>query len=135
MKNIEESFVGMYSLCGFDCFTDTYCIDRSLVCDRFQNCPNNVDEAQCDYSRFFLSILFFVKNLISIDIHRPPISFQSKVILLTVLLMMISFDVFSILICYFCCGISSRNRLDVKEQKSTSRPFQRAFEILFILYI
>ncbi len=84
---------------------------------------------------FFFRFFFFVENLISIDIHRPPISFQSKVILLTVLLMMISFDVFSILICYFCCGISSRNRLDVKEQKSTSRPFQRAFEILFILYI
>ncbi len=44
----------MYSTCGFDCFTDTYCIDRSLVCDRFQNCPNNVDEANCEYSEFFL---------------------------------------------------------------------------------
>jgi len=92
----------MYSVCGFDCFTDTYCIDRSLVCDRFKNCPNNLDEAHCDY-----------------NIHRPPISFRSKIILFTVLLIIISFDVCSILICYFCCGISNRNRTDLPERKLT----------------
>ncbi len=49
----------MYSLCAFDCFTDTYCIDRSLVCDRFKNCPNNVDEAYCEYSKFvFFSLIW-----------------------------------------------------------------------------
>ncbi len=41
----------MYTPCGFDCFTDRYCIDRSLVCDRFKNCPNGVDEANCEYSK------------------------------------------------------------------------------------
>lgn len=54
----------MYSLCGFDCFTDTYCIDRSLVCDRFRNCPNNVDEAHCEYSKNLF--VFNFKNLILI---------------------------------------------------------------------
>jgi hypothetical protein len=39
----------MYGSCGFDCFSDTYCIDRSLVCDRYRNCPNHVDEGHCDY--------------------------------------------------------------------------------------
>lgn len=41
----------MYTACAFDCFSDTYCIDRSLVCDRYKNCPNNVDEANCEYSK------------------------------------------------------------------------------------
>lgn len=41
----------MYSTCGFDCFSDTYCIHSSLVCDRYRNCPNNVDEAHCEYSK------------------------------------------------------------------------------------
>ncbi|UJR37793.1 hypothetical protein I4U23_030484 [Adineta vaga] len=90
-----------YSACGFDCFTDTYCIDRSLLCDRFQNCPNRVDEAYCEYSQ-----------------NRPSLSFHGKVALFTVLLIMISVDISSILICYFCCGISSRNRLGLKERKS-----------------
>jgi hypothetical protein len=110
----------MYSLCAFDCFTDTYCIDRSLVCDRFKNCPNNVDEAHCEYSKcFFLIWKFYSYNLI--DNHRPPISFRSKIILFTVLLTIISFDISSILICYFCCGISSRNRADSKERKSSKK--------------
>jgi hypothetical protein len=43
----------MYTSCAFDCFSDTFCIDQSLVCDRYKNCPNGVDEAHCDYSRFF----------------------------------------------------------------------------------
>lgn len=93
----------MYSPCGFDCFTDTYCIDRSLVCDRFQNCPNKVDEAHCEYSN-----------------HRPPISFRSKILLFSVLLTIITFDISSILICYFCCSVSNPNRLDAKERKMTS---------------
>lgn len=43
--------IGMYTTCAFDCFSDIYCIDRSLVCDRYKNCPNNVDEANCEYSK------------------------------------------------------------------------------------
>ncbi len=53
----------MYSLCGFDCFTDTYCIDRSLVCDRFKNCPNNVDEAHCEYSKLILFFENFIRMI------------------------------------------------------------------------
>ncbi|CAF1448350.1 unnamed protein product [Adineta steineri] len=90
----------MYTPCGFDCFTDTYCIDRSLVCDRFRNCPNDIDEAHCEYSQ-----------------HRPPLSFHGKIALLIVLSMIISVDISSILICYFCCGISNRNRLNSKDRK------------------
>ncbi|CAF1178985.1 unnamed protein product [Rotaria sordida] len=90
----------MFTLCGFDCFTDTYCIDRSLICDRYQNCPNNVDEAQCDYHH-----------------TQPSLSLQAKIILLVVLLTIISFDIFSILFCYFCCGISNQHDLDIKEGK------------------
>ncbi|CAF2730749.1 unnamed protein product [Rotaria sp. Silwood2] len=92
----------MYTLCGFDCFTDTYCIDRSLLCDRFQNCPNNVDEAHCEYHH-----------------NQPALSLQAKIILLVILLMIISFDVFSILICYFCCGISNQHHHTVKDIKRT----------------
>ncbi len=43
--------VGMYTSCAFDCFSDIYCIDRTLVCDRYKNCPNGVDEANCEYSK------------------------------------------------------------------------------------
>ncbi|CAF0991379.1 unnamed protein product [Rotaria sp. Silwood1] len=92
----------MFTLCGFDCFTDTYCIDRSLLCDRFQNCPNNVDEAHCEYHH-----------------NHPSLSLQAKIILLAVLLTIISFDVFSILICYFCCGISNQRHNDMKDEKRT----------------
>nr|BAJ96645.1 predicted protein [Hordeum vulgare subsp. vulgare] len=91
----------MFTPCGFDCFTDTFCIDRSLVCDRYQNCPNRVDESHCEYSN-----------------NRPSLSFHGKIALFAVLLVIISVDVSSILICYFCCGISNRNRLGSKDRKS-----------------
>jgi len=94
----------MYTSCGFDCFNDTYCIDRSLVCDRYRNCPNHIDEAQCDYHT-----------------QRKPMSFRSKLILLIFLLTIISFDVCSILICYFCCGVRQENRLSVSKQKNNSK--------------
>jgi hypothetical protein len=44
--------LGMFSSCGFDCFTDKYCIHPSLVCDRYRNCPNHSDEGYCEYSRW-----------------------------------------------------------------------------------
>ncbi|CAF4437050.1 unnamed protein product [Rotaria socialis] len=96
----------MYSLCGFDCFTDTYCIDRSLICDRFQNCPNNnIDEAQCEYN------------------HIPPsISSTGKIILLVVLSLIVVFDISSILVCYFCCGINSPSTHGVKNEKHNFSP-------------
>jgi len=51
-----------------------------------------------------------------------------------VLLTIISFDISSILICYFCCGISERNRLNLKERKSTSKKlFNR--KIFISLYL
>ena len=43
--------LGIYTACDFDCFSDMFCIDRSLVCDRYKNCPNSVDEAYCSYSK------------------------------------------------------------------------------------
>jgi hypothetical protein len=58
-----------------------------------------------------------------IDHQRPPLTFRSKIILFCVLLTIISFDISSILICYFCCGISNHNRLDVKERKSASKKY------------
>lgn len=61
-------------------------------------------------------IPLFVHRLL--DNQRAPISFRSKIILISVLLTIISFDISSILICYFCCGISNRN---FKERKSTSK--------------
>ncbi|CAF3311005.1 unnamed protein product [Rotaria socialis] len=92
----------MYSKCGFDCFSDKYCIDRSLVCDRYKNCPNNVDEAYCEYSH-----------------HHEPLSFRAKLILSFVLLTIITLTVSSILICYFCCGITDNNLgTTSKERKS-----------------
>ncbi|UJR08459.1 hypothetical protein I4U23_012729 [Adineta vaga] len=63
----------MYTPCAFDCFSDTHCIERSLVCDRYKNCPNGVDEANCDYIH-----------------HHEPLSFQAKIILFFVLLTIIS---------------------------------------------
>jgi len=68
------------------------------------------------------------------DNHRQPISFQSKIILFTVLLMIISFDIFSILICYFCCGISNRNRLDLKERKSGRKRWENIWNFI-LLYL
>ncbi|CAF4124523.1 unnamed protein product [Rotaria sp. Silwood2] len=93
-----------YTKCAFDCFSDTYCIDQSLVCDRYKNCPNNVDEAQCEYSH-----------------HHEPLSYRSKVILFFVLLIIISSAVSSILICFFCCGVSKSNHMNtaIKERRST----------------
>ena len=57
----------------------------------------------------------------ALDNQRKPLSFRAKIILLVVLLLMITFDVSSIMICYFCCGISSRNRLGLgnKTRKSS----------------
>ncbi|CAF2140510.1 unnamed protein product [Rotaria magnacalcarata] len=93
----------MYSKCGFDCFSDSHCIDRSLVCDRYKNCPNNVDEAYCEYSH-----------------HHEPLSLRAKLILSFVLLTIISLTVSSILICYFCCGITDNNLgMTSKERNST----------------
>lgn len=54
------------------------------------------------------------------------------------LVTIISFDVFSILICYFCCGISNQNRLDMKERKSSKKQYQTHQKDIFtnlILYL
>jgi hypothetical protein len=96
----------MYTSCAFDCFSDIYCIDRTLVCDRYKNCPNGVDEANCEYSH-----------------HHQPLSFQAKILLFFVLLIIISITLSSILICYFCCEPKTNNdnhRLSFinKERKS-----------------
>lgn len=96
----------MYTTCAFDCFSDIYCIDRSLVCDRYKNCPNNVDEANCEYSH-----------------QHEPLSFRAKILLFLVLLTIISFALASILICYFCCGVTeahSRSSLAHRERKSNA---------------
>jgi len=90
----------MYTSCGFDCFSDLYCIDQSLVCDRYKNCPNNVDEANCEYSH-----------------QHEPLSFRAKIILFIVLVFIISFAVLSIIICYCYCGITNHHLIN-KERKS-----------------
>ncbi|CAF1130444.1 unnamed protein product [Adineta steineri] len=82
----------MYTPCNFDCFSDTYCIERSLVCDRYKNCPNGVDEANCEYGH-----------------HHEPLSFRAKVILFFVLVSVILFAICSILFCYFCCEVTNQN--------------------------
>lgn len=94
----------MYSPCGFDCFSDTYCIHTSLVCDRYRNCPNNVDEAHCEYSH-----------------HHEPLSFRAKIILFVVLMTILTLAISSILICYLCCGIVHNNRLSTmsKDRKQS----------------
>lgn len=52
--------------------------------------------------------------------QRKPLSLRSKIILMIVLSMLISFDVVSILVCYFCCGISNQNRFELIQKKRKS---------------
>jgi len=98
----------MYTSCAFDCFSDTYCIDRTLVCDRYKNCPNGVDEANCEYSKY-IHFYFNIQSFIHLGHHHQPLSFQSKIILFIVLLIIISLALSSILICYFCCEVTNNN--------------------------
>lgn len=113
----------MYTTCAFDCFSDIYCIDRSLVCDRYKNCPNNVDEANCEYSKNLIFFKFlYDKNEFSLGHQHEPLSFRAKILLFLVLLTIISFALASILICYFCCGVTeahSRSSLAHRERKSS----------------
>ncbi|CAF0902847.1 unnamed protein product [Adineta ricciae] len=82
----------MYTACGFDCFSDTHCIEQSLVCDRYRNCPNGVDEANCEYSH-----------------HHEPLSFRGKIILFFILMIIMSVAVSIIFGCYFCCKVNKNN--------------------------
>ena len=111
-KNQSVFLLGMYSQCGFDCFSDTYCIHSSLVCDRYRNCPNQVDEAQCEYSRSCETIgERSTREISALGHHHEPLSVRSKIILFFVLLTIISMAISSILICYLCCGIAHSHRL------------------------
>ena len=63
--------------------------------------------------------------------QHEPLSFHAKIILFFVLLIIISFAVSSILICYFCCGITNTNRLSyLDKDRKSSRKKNR--EILFL---
>lgn len=135
LKKIFEILVrlGMYSPCGFDCFSDTYCIHTSLVCDRYRNCPNNVDEAHCEYSSSILlfhrfSIVFL---LFSSGHHHEPLSFRAKIILFAVLMTILTLAVSSILICYLCCGIVHNNRLSTMTKDRKQSEFERKIQTFF----
>ena len=134
--NISGSFLrkyffilGMYTACGFDCFSDTHCIERSLVCDRYRNCPNGTDEANCEYSPYRVH-KFIAKNrhILVLGHHHEPLSFRGKVILFAILMIIVSTAVSIIFGCYFCCKVNkNNNRLSfiTRDRKSSMKAMRK----------